>query len=71
MAYRNVDLIPGGGEEDYQNLEMIADDAGQQSMADNEATADSVYETISYATQPAAEMPPENNDTNDAECETN
>ena len=74
MAYRDVDLTPGGEEEeDYENLEVIlkpTDGAGQQSMADNEAAADSVYETISCATQPAAEMLPEDNDTNDTECTT-
>ena len=72
MAYRDVDLMPEGeGEEDYENLEMIfkpADGAGQ-SMADNEATADSIYEPI-YASQPTAPAEMLENSTKDAEVAT-
>ena len=71
MAYGDVNIMAEGREkEDYENLGMILKSADGQSLAVNETRVDDIiYETISCASQPAAEMP-EISDTNDTECAT-
>ena len=69
-AYGDVNVMSEGGGEDDENPEMILRPPDGQSLADNNTTVDGIiYENISCASQPAAEMP-ENSDTNDTECAT-
>ena len=70
IAYGDVNVMSEGGGEDDENPDIILKPADGQSLAANEPTTDDIiYETISCASQPAAEMS-ENSDTNDTECAT-
>ena len=71
MAYGDVNtMAEGQKKEDYENPGMILKPPDGRSLAVNETRVDDIiYETISCASQPAAEMP-ENSDTNDTEYAT-
>ena len=76
MAYGDVNLMPERTREATENHEMTLKSTDGQCLTGNEARLDSItedicdiYETISFASQPAAETP-EDSDTNDTECAT-
>ena len=72
MAYGDVNFMAEGREKEDCDPGMIVTSTDGQSLDDNDATADDniiIYEAISCASQPAAELP-ENCDTNHTECAT-